>query len=139
MAKLLPTRLPLAEGENVSAELFNRLVRILEINLGAVDPDNTLQLSTAQRDKLNFNLGTLIFNTTTQVLQVFNGTEFIDLIRKYDGVTSIHDFGSDELAENYIDTTFILLRKYISLGELEDLRTELPKNLKSMIYQNVMF
>ena len=80
MAKLLPTRLPLAEGENVSAELFNRLVRILEINLGAVDPDNTLQLSTAQRDKLNFNLGTLIFNTTTQVLQVFNGTEFIDLM-----------------------------------------------------------
>ena len=82
MAKLLPTRLPLAEGENVSAELFNRLVRILEINLGAVDPDNTLQLSTAQRDKLNFNLGTLIFNTTTQVLQVFNGTEFIDLMNE---------------------------------------------------------
>ena len=79
MAKLLPTRLPLAEGENVSAELFNRLVRILEINLGAVDPDNTLQLSTAQRDKLNFNLGTLIFNTTTEVLQVWDGTEFIDL------------------------------------------------------------
>ena len=66
-------------------------------------------------------------------------TEFIDLIRKYDGVTAFHDFGSDELAENYIDTTFILLRKYISLGELEDLRTELPKNLKSMIYQNIMF
>lgn len=66
-------------------------------------------------------------------------TEFIDLTRKYDGVTAFHDFGSDELAENYIDTTFILLRKYISLGELEDLRTELPKNLKSMIYQNIMF
>ena len=79
MAKLLPTRLPLAQGETVSADLFNRLVRILEINLGAVDPDNTLQLSTAQRDQLNFNAGTLIFNTTTEVLQVFDGTEFIDL------------------------------------------------------------
>lgn len=65
--------------------------------------------------------------------------EFIDLVRKYDGVTSIHDFESDEIAENYIDTTFIILRKYISLGELEDLRTVLPKNLKSMIYQNIMF
>lgn len=65
--------------------------------------------------------------------------EFIDLVRKYDGVTSIHDFESDEIAENYIDTTFIILRKYISLGELEDLRTILPKNLKSMIYQNIMF
>lgn len=66
-------------------------------------------------------------------------TEFIDLVRKYDGVTSVHDFESDEIAENYIDTTFIILRKYISLGELEDLRTVLPKNLKSMIYQNIMF
>ena len=66
-------------------------------------------------------------------------TDFIDLVRKYDGVTSIHDFGSDERAENYIDTTFIALRKYISLGELEDIRTELPKQLKSMVYHNIMF
>lgn len=65
--------------------------------------------------------------------------EFIDLVRKHDGVTSVHDLESDEIAENYIDTTFIILRKYISLGELEDLRTVLPKNLKSMIYQNIMF
>ena len=79
MAKLLPTRLPLAQGETVSAELFNRLIRILEINLGAVDPDNTLQLSTTERDSLSFNRGALIFNTTTEVLQVFDGTEFIDL------------------------------------------------------------
>ena len=66
-------------------------------------------------------------------------TAFIDVIRKYDGITSINDFASDELAENYIDTTFLLLRKYISRGELDDLRTELPKNLKSMIYQNITF
>ena len=42
MAKLLETRLPIANGE-VTAELFNRLVRILEINLGSFDPNNTLQ------------------------------------------------------------------------------------------------
>jgi len=66
-------------------------------------------------------------------------TEFIDVVRKYDGVTSIRDFESDEIAENYIDTTFILLRKYISLGELEDIRTVLPKDLKSMVYHNIMF
>ena len=82
MSKILQSQLPLAYGETTSVDVFNRLVRILEINLGAVDPDNTLQLSTAQRDKLNFNLGTLIFNTTTQVLQVFNGTEFIDLMNE---------------------------------------------------------
>ncbi len=66
-------------------------------------------------------------------------TDFIDLIREFDGVTSIHDFKSDEVAENYINTTFILLRKYISLGELEDIRTSLPKELKSMIYHRIMF
>jgi uncharacterized protein (DUF2267 family) len=71
--------------------------------------------------------------------KINNMTEFIDVVRAYDGVTSIYDFVSDDVAANYIDTTFILLRKYISLGELEDLRSELPKELKSMIYQNIMF
>jgi len=66
-------------------------------------------------------------------------TDFIDLVRKYDGVSSVNDLASDELAENYIDTTFIVLRQYISLGELEDLRSSLPKELKSMIYTNIMF
>ena len=44
MSKILQTQLPLAYGETTSVDVFNRLVRILEINLGAVDPDNTLQL-----------------------------------------------------------------------------------------------
>jgi len=39
MSKLLPTRLPLAQKETVDADTFNRLVRILEINLDAQDPD----------------------------------------------------------------------------------------------------
>jgi uncharacterized protein (DUF2267 family) len=71
--------------------------------------------------------------------KVKNMTEFIDLVRQFDGVTSVHDFQSDEVAENYINVTFIVLRKYISLGELEDIRSELPKDLKSMIYHNIMF
>ena len=83
MSKLLQTRLPLAQAD-VTPDIFNRLVRILEINLGSLDPDNTLQFSTIERDKLNFNLGTLIFNTSTKVLQIFNGTEFIDLMSEPD-------------------------------------------------------
>ena len=65
--------------------------------------------------------------------------DFIDLIRDFNGVTSVVDFESDEIAENYIKSTFIILRKYISLGELKDIRTVLPKDLKFLIYQNVMF
>jgi uncharacterized protein (DUF2267 family) len=71
--------------------------------------------------------------------KIKNRVDFIDLARKYNGVTSVHDFGSDEQSNRYIDTTFIVLRKYISLGELEDIRTELPKDLKDMIYHNFMF
>lgn len=77
--------------------------------------------------------------TTRKKKKVKNMVEFIDLIRELNGVTSIHDLESDEVAENYINSTFMILRKYISLGELEDIRTVLPKELKSMVYQNSMF
>ena len=76
MAKLLQTNLPFATGPNVTAETFNQLVRTLEINLGSVDPDNTLQLTTAERDELNFNIGQIIYNTTTTTLQYWDGTNF---------------------------------------------------------------
>ena len=49
MAKLLKTNLPLAQGE-VTVQTFNNLVRVLEINLGSVDTDNTTQLKTSDRD-----------------------------------------------------------------------------------------
>ncbi|MGB5645950.1 DUF2267 domain-containing protein [Muriicola sp.] len=65
---------------------------------------------------------------------------FIDLVRQYDGPAAVNDFEySEEVAERYINTTFIYLRKYISLGEMEDIRDGLPKDLKSMIYSNLMF
>lgn len=66
--------------------------------------------------------------------------QFVELVKKFDGAAAVNDFGyDDELAEKYIDVTFILLRKYVSLGELEDIRDGLPKDLKSMIYSNLMF
>lgn len=72
--------------------------------------------------------------------KVKNMAEFLDLVRAHDWPAAINDFEySDEVAEQYVDTTFIYLRKYISLGEMEDIRDSLPKNLKSMIYSNLMF
>ena len=61
MSKLLQTRLPIAEGQTVSADTFNRLVRILEIS------------------ELQFATGAIIFNSTTEVHQAFDGTEFRNL------------------------------------------------------------
>ncbi len=66
--------------------------------------------------------------------------QFLDLVREHDGPSAVNDFEySDEVAERYVDTTFIYLRKYVSLGEMQDLRDGLPKDLKSMIYSNLMF
>lgn len=77
--------------------------------------------------------------STRKKVRVKSMVDFIDLIRELDGVTSLNDFESEEVAENYINATFMMLRKYVSLGELEDLRTVLPKDLKSIVYQNAMF
>ena len=78
MSKILQTQLPIATG-NVSPETFNRLVRILEINLGAVDPDQTRQVNDADKTTLNFLAGSIIWNTTLGVLQVYTGNQWIQL------------------------------------------------------------
>jgi len=78
MSKILQTQLPIATG-NVSPETFNRLVRILEINLGAVDPDQTRQVNDADKTTLNFLAGSIIWNTTLGVLQVYTGNKWVDI------------------------------------------------------------
>ncbi len=61
--------------------------------------------------------------------------DFIELVRKHDGPSANADFEySDELAEHYIDATLIFLRKYVSQGEMEDIRDVLPKDLKALIH-----
>ena len=78
MSKLLPTQLPIAQNE-VDPSTFNRLVRLLEINLGAVDLDNTRQVSENDLNTINFNAGSIIWNTTLEVLQVYTGNKWIDI------------------------------------------------------------
>ena len=78
MSKLLPTRLPLAANE-VTPEVFNRLVRILEINLGAIDPEAISQFNETQKSELQFQTGAIIFNTTLGIHQAFDGTQWRDL------------------------------------------------------------
>ena len=78
MSKLLPTQLPIAQNE-VDPNIFNRLVRLLEINLGSVDLDNTRQVSENELNTINFNAGSIIWNTTLEVLQVYTGNKWIDI------------------------------------------------------------
>ena len=79
MSRLLATRLPISMGSEVTPDIYNRLVRILEINLGTFDPDNTRQITTAERDTLKFNVGSLIWNTDVEVLQVWTGYHWLDI------------------------------------------------------------
>ena len=79
MSKILPTRLPLAEGGAVTPELYNRLVRILEINLNAIDPDKIPSYNDDEIDTLQFATGAIIFNTTRESHQAFDGNSLRDL------------------------------------------------------------
>ena len=79
MSKLLPTRLPLADGQSVTADTFNRLVRILELNLGSVNPNAVQIFNSTEISELQFATGAIIFNSTTEVHQAFDGTEFRNL------------------------------------------------------------
>jgi hypothetical protein len=78
MSKILQTQLPLA-NDAVTSDVFNRLVRILEINLGSVDLDNVRQISDAEKNTVQFNDGSIIWNTTVGVLQVYTGNEWVDI------------------------------------------------------------
>jgi len=78
MSKILQTQLPLA-NDAVTSDVFNRLVRILEINLGSVDLDNVRQISDAEKNTVQFNDGSIIWNTTVGVLQVYTGSKWVDI------------------------------------------------------------
>lgn len=66
-----------------------------------------------------------------------NMTEFIHEIKKINKQTAQHDFKTDDDVDNAIAVVFMSLRKYVSLGELEDIKAVLPKDLK-LIVNNVL-
>ena len=84
MSKLLKSRLPLINnGASVDGTTFNRTVRLLELSLDAFDPDSTPQFTREKRDTLKFNTGDLIWNTTINTLQVFDGATGLVYLRIY--------------------------------------------------------
>ena len=94
MSSLLPTRLPLAVGEDVSVETFNRLVRVLEINLGRVDFTISPHFNSTEISQLQFATGAIIFNTTNSIHQAFDGVQFRDLYTHQTYPTGISMGGS---------------------------------------------
>lgn len=68
-----------------------------------------------------------------------NTEQFIALVREKCGNTAEIDFPDDDISEMYFSVTFISLRKYVSFGELEDLKSNLPKDLKWMVGGTLLF
>ena len=73
MTKLLQGRLPIELEPTVRGDTFNRAVRVLELSLDRVDPDRTPVFTSDERDELKFEAGSIIWNTTESVLQVYLG------------------------------------------------------------------
>lgn len=68
-----------------------------------------------------------------------NMEQFLQLIKEKCGNTAEIDFPDEDIAEMYLSVTFIALRRYISFGELEDLKSNLPKDLKWMVGGTILF
>ena len=58
--------------------------------------------------------------------------EFIELLRTISGTTALADFHSDTIAEDDIYSTFTMLRQYVSSGQMDDMKSQLPKQLKRL-------
>lgn len=57
---------------------------------------------------------------------------FYDLMRTYN-VVDEHDLPNREHAEVATQTVFVLLRQYVSAGEMEDIVSQMPKELKPLL------
>jgi len=83
MGKLLETRLPIAFNE-VDPSIYNRMVRILEINLGRFDTTATPEYNDTQIAQNKFSAGDVIWNTNKSVLQVYTGSKWQDISTRTD-------------------------------------------------------
>lgn len=65
-------------------------------------------------------------------------SEFYQEVRKQDNQAANYDFETDDAIDNALGVVFQSLRKYISLGEMEDIKSVLPKELKFIVKQVTM-
>ena len=108
MAKLLETKLPVAIGE-ISPDTFNRLVRVLELSLNRVDIDSTLSVNETQRNENKFQAGDIIWNLSTNQLQVWTGATWVDVYAGTErGVEGVSGLGKLSVSTNGATEVLIL-------------------------------
>ncbi len=100
MAKLLETRLPVAFNE-VEPALYNRMIRILEINLGRFDPTATPQYNDSTLNENQYAAGDVIWNTSKNVIQIYTGNKWQDLSTRTEvGLSATGSVGTLTVATN---------------------------------------
>jgi len=100
MAKLLETRLPIALNE-VEPALYNRMIRILEINLGRFDPTATPQYNDSTLNENQYAAGDVIWNTSKNVIQIYTGNKWQDLSTRTEvGLSATGSVGTLTVATN---------------------------------------
>jgi hypothetical protein len=114
MSKILETKLPFAQGE-LSPDVFNRLVRVLELSLNKVDVDSTLSVNETQRNSNKFQSGDIIWNLATDQLQLWTGKEWVNIYKGTEngvqgvsslGVVSVSTGGATTIALGTIATGY---------------------------------
>tara|TARA_R110000796_G_scaffold252253_1_gene385799 strand:+ start:3214 stop:3543 length:330 start_codon:yes stop_codon:yes gene_type:complete len=102
MSRLLVSTLPLSYEEPVSSDTYNRLIRLLEINLGEFDPDNTRQINDRDKNQAKFNQGSIVWNTNNQSLEVYTGDYWVTITDPVEehGVKALGDVGSVTVKTN---------------------------------------
>ncbi len=63
--------------------------------------------------------------------------EFLDEIRHEDGLTAGYDFGNDERAKIAVSAVFRTLQFFISKGEMEDIVSVLPNEIKKFVKSTI--
>jgi|TARA_R110000764_G_scaffold161981_1_gene249247 hypothetical protein len=101
MAKLLETKLPIATGDYIPPDTFNRMTRILELSLNRIDIDATVSANQEQRDVNKFGVGFILWNLTTSQLQLWTGTEWVNIYKgDQPGVEGVSGLGTLSVSTN---------------------------------------
>lgn len=68
-----------------------------------------------------------------------NVEKFLEKVTKYCSHSSNHDFKNEDEVEKAVRIVLYSLRQYVSMGEMEDIIAQLPKDIKQLISRSIMW
>ena len=107
MARVLETKLPIAIGP-INSEVFNRLVRVLELSLNRVDVGATVSVNETEKNVNQFADGSIVWNRGTDQLQLWVGKEWVNLYKgSEDGLEGVSQLGTVSVSTGGATTIII--------------------------------